>query len=325
VAAKILAGCPPGLDVEVWQHPGGEPTLGQLENLLCVAREQKVEWVAAVGGGSVLDVAKAGAGLLDAPLSPVAYHDGEDIPPGAVPFVAVPTTAGTGSESTIVSVLTNAERGLKKSIRHPSFMARTVLLDPWLLASCPKHVTACSGMDALTQAVESFVSVRSTWVSDQFALKAVELIGSSLEAVFENGRSERAKDLMEGSYLAGIALSSARLGAVHGLAHPLGSRYHAAHGLVCAVCLLPVIEFNKLFIDDKYRLMSEVLSQDLVLRVRNLLEILGIESPFRGQPALDRDGIIEETLESGSTAANPRPVGPGEVAGLLDSIFAPLP
>ena len=322
VAAEVLGRCPAGMRVKAWVHPGGEPTLEQLEALLAVAREHGADWVAAVGGGSVLDVAKACAGLLDAPLRPVAYHDGADIRAARVPFVAAPTTAGTGSESTTVSVLINAETGVKKSIRHASFMPRLIVLDPCLLASCPPNVTAWSGMDAFTQAVESFVSAKSCWVTDQFALEAVGLIDSSLEDVFRDARCEKGADLMAGSYLAGVALSNARLGLVHGLAHPLGSRYHVAHGLVCAVCLPVVLEFNKEAIGAKYELLGARLREDPLCRARHLLASLRIESPFAGRAVDDVAGIVEETLASGSTTANPRPVTARDVEDVVGKLFA---
>lgn len=316
----IMAQSPEGMEITPWQHPGGEPTLKQLEALLVVARETRPDWIAAVGGGSVMDVAKACAGLVEAPLPVAVYHDGADIPPARMPFIAVPTTAGTGSEATIVSVLTDDEKGVKKSIRHPSFMPRLVILDPDLLMTCPPPVIAASGMDAFTQAVESYISNRATWFSETLSLKAAVLIASSLEAVVR-GESAPALDLLEGSYMAGLALSHARLGVVHGLAHPLGYLYHAPHGVFCAVCLPVAIEFNREAMGDKYRRLSGALNKDLLNVTRGLLARLRIESPFRGQPVRDREAIVEETLASGSTAANPRPVTAEDVNTLLDQLF----
>ena len=318
---ELLSRRPDSMDVQAWCHPGGEPTLAQLGELLVVAREYRPQWIAAVGGGSVMDVAKACAGLLEAPLTPVAYHDGAEIAPTRIRFIAAPTTAGTGSESTIVSVLTNADTGVKKSIRHPSFMAGVVILDPELLAGCPRTVIASSGMDALAQAVESFVSNRATWFSDSLALRAVQLISGSLEAVHSGAGGGAARDLMAGSYLAGLALSLARLGLVHGLAHPLGFRYHAAHGLVCAVCLPPVLEFNREVIGEKYDRMCTAVGGDMLTRTRDLLRALETKSPFYGQPAQDLPGIVEETLASGSTAANPRLVTAQDVEDMVGRIF----
>jgi alcohol dehydrogenase class IV len=311
----------PRVDVETWQHPGGEPTLAQLDALLAAARGHDAQWVAAVGGGSVMDVAKAAAGLLHAPLPPARYHDGEPIEPTRIPFIAAPSTAGTGSEATIVSVLTNRDKTIKKSIRHPSFMPRLVILDPGLLAHCPPAVIAHSGMDAFTQAVESFVSAKSTWITDELSLKAVSLVNSSLEAVCHDPAVACAEDLMLGSTLAGMALSNARLGLVHGLAHPLGVRYRQPHGLVCAVCLPAVLDFNRSAAGAKFARLGDAVAADIEQRSRELLDRLEIASPFAGQAVIDQAGIIREALASGSTAANPRPVTEDDVAAVLGRLF----
>ncbi len=307
--------------VQVWRHPGGEPTLGQLELLLETARDHNPDWIAAIGGGSVLDIAKAGAGLLDAPESVRAYHDGAPIPHSHRVFIAVPTTAGTGSEATSVSVLTNSDTGVKKSIRHPSFLARLVLLDPDLLSDCPPEIVAASGMDAFTQAVESYCSKGATWYTDTLALKAAALISASLVRACHGEDTARA-DMLIGSYLAGIALSNARLGLAHGLAHPLGARYRVPHGLTCAACLPQVLVFNRDAMAEKYERLSEAVKMPLLDYVNSLLDTLNIRSPFSGKTLVDRDAIIEETRASGSTKANPRDVTADDISQLLDAIFS---
>lgn len=318
---SIIDGCPDELSLATWEHPGGEPTLDHLSELLAFSKEQGTQWIAAVGGGSVLDVAKACAGLLEAPLPPADYHDGAEIPASRIPFIAAPTTAGTGSESTIVSVLIDEAKGVKKSIRHPSFMPRLVILDGDLLSGCPATVIAASGMDALTQAIESYISRNATWVTDSFALRGMNLVAGSLSSVYRGDQGQPALDLLTGSYLAGIALSNARLGLVHGLAHPLGVRYHAPHGLVCAVCLPPVLSFNRQIIGDKYDRMGEVLGGDPVERASELLKELGVGSPFKGQLPIDFEGIVKEALASGSTAANPRDVTASDIEAILAGLF----
>ncbi len=310
------------IDVRVWAHPGGEPTLEQLETLRSAARAYAPDWIAAVGGGSVIDIAKAGAGLLYAPQQAQAYHDGASIPPSSVPFVVAPTTAGTGSEATIVSVLTNSDTGVKKSIRHPSFMARLVLLDPDLLDGCPDAVVAASGMDALTQAIESYCSAGASWITDRLALKATALIHGSIEAVFSGDAAKRG-DLLTGSYLAGIALSNARLGIVHGLAHPLGARFHVPHGLACAVCLPRALAFNRDAIPEKYAKLSETVGMDIQDYAQVMLTRLRLQSPFAGESLEDKEALIAETLASGSTKANPREVTGDDVEMLLQRLFAP--
>ncbi len=318
---RIESAYGPDEQVRTWTYTGFEPTLDEVEAALAYARESRPDCVVAVGGGSVMDLAKSCAGLVDAPLAAADYHRGEPLYESRVPFVAVPTTAGTGSEATMVSVLTDSSLGIKKSIRHPSHLARAVLLDPELLAGCPAPVLAASGMDAFTQAVESFVSTGATWFSDQLALQAAVMIADSLPEVVSGSHGAHAEALLQGSFMAGLALSHARLGLVHGLAHPLGVRYKAAHGLVCAVCLPAVIDFNREAAFDKYDYLSEALGEDVLDLACRLLDQLGLSSPFTGHALQDETAIIEETLASGSTGANPRPVEADDVGKILRILF----
>lgn len=303
-----------------WCHEGGEPTLSQVSALIDFLRAGRTDWVAAVGGGSVLDLAKAAAGLCHAPLPVGDYHQGAEIPAASIPFIAAPSTAGTGSEATIVSVLTDSDTGLKKSIRHSSHMARVVVLDGELLRSCPAAVIAASGLDALTQGIESYISKGATWITDQFALKAVNMIADNLETVFNAWDTCAAQALLEGSYLAGLALSNARLGLVHGLAHPLGARFKQPHGLACAVCLPLVLAFNRPVIEEKYQRLSQIMGMDTLMFVERLLEIFKVENPFAGVSLDNAEGIVIETLASGSTKANPRGVAAKDVRRVLDQL-----
>jgi alcohol dehydrogenase class IV len=269
-----------------------------------------------------MDLAKAAAGLFNSKDEISAYHNGLAIETPGIPFVAMPTTAGTGSEATVVSVLINSDTNVKKSIRHPSFMARLVILDPDLLSSCAKHVIAHSGMDAFTQAIESYTSTKAVWLSDSLSLKGLEMIASSLEEVYKAATPESLDSLLTGSYLAGIALSFSRLGVVHGLAHPLGARYHQPHGLVCALCLPHTLELNKEAIDKKkYDALCTAVDCDIIIKTRQLIETFKIESPFMNKELIDRETIIEETLASGSTAANPKPISRNDVELLLEKLF----
>lgn len=378
--ARIMGGCPKGVAVHTWRYAGEfEPALDDVEALRKVVREKNAAWVAGIGGGSVMDIAKAAAGLKDAPLAVEKYHDGAQIPESRVPFVAVPTTAGTGSEATAVCVVTNSKTGEKKSFRHPSMMARLVFLDSELMRGCLPGVIAASGLDALTQAIESYVSRGATWFSDELALRAVHMISANLRDVWQasahwsqslntprssdatervppgrdlsnarqsehageewramlrQGRTEdgstdvtvesvgrQAQELLEGSFLAGVALANARLGLVHGLAHPLGARFKVAHGAVCAVCLLPVLEFNMPVIAEKYGRMKEVFGEEPATAIAKLVRDLGVTSPFRGKTLADRDAVIREVLASGSTKANPRDVTAADVDRILDVLF----
>lgn len=312
---------PGGMAVQFSQHPGGEPTLLQVSQLIEIARGHQAMWVAGIGGGSVLDLAKAVAALTTAPRPLTAYHDGAAIEGPGLVFVAVPTTAGTGAEATINSVLTNEATGIKKSIRSPGMIARVVILDPELLGTCPSAVIAASGMDALTQGIEAFTSRYATVLSDHLALESVSLIARHLESVFANPGADAAGALLTGSYLGGIALSFARLGVVHGLAHPLGVLYHVPHGLVCATCLPYALHLNREAYGDRYDTLSHAVGEDLISFVDRLTARLGLVSPFSGKPLKDPELIIRETLASGSTRANPRTITRPDVEWILARLF----
>jgi alcohol dehydrogenase class IV len=320
--ARVLAAVPPHIALIPWEHPGGEPTLDQLSALLSAARHAKVDWIVGLGGGSVLDLAKSCAGLWGASRSPVEYHDGAPLEGSMLPFIAAPSTAGSGAEVTVNAVLTNSATGQKKSIRAARLMARIVILDPSLLAACPPQIVAHSGMDAVAQAIEAYCSRYASWFSDSLALEALRLTTANLPAVYANPAGGAARYLMLGSYLAGLALSMARLGVVHGLAHPLGVLYHAPHGQVCAVCLPFALELNRPVIGHKYARMSQAVGGDLLTCVRKLLAHVAIVSPFRGQTLRDEARIVAETLASGSTRANPKPVEAADIQWLLHQLFA---
>jgi alcohol dehydrogenase class IV len=180
-------------------------------------------------------------------------------------------------------------------------------------------------MDALTQAIESFVSKGSTRFTDALALDAMRLVCANIEPVFLGRGGPAAMDILIGSYYAGLALSHARLGVVHGLAHPLGARFHAPHGLACAICLPHALTFNREAIGDKWAVMSQAVGADVGQKAEALLERLELKSPFLGRTLTDRPAVITETLASGSTAANPRPVCAANVEWFLDRMFRGVP
>ncbi len=299
----------------------GEPTLEEIERVIRKGREVRANWIVGIGGGSVLDLAKAAAGLFHAKEQPAYYQEGGELREKGIPFIAVPTTAGSGSEATSNAVIINPEKKVKLSIRHQDFLARKVLLDVELLQGLPFSVMCQSGMDAWVQAYESFISKYATWFSENFALKAIQLINRHLIPALTNGREEDLNGLLLGSFFSGIAFSHSRLGVIHGIAHPLGVLYGVPHGLICSVCFAPSIKLNLPVIRQKYEVMSQTVGMDLLKRVTGVLAELKISSPFKGKAILEKEMILRETLKSGSTAANPKPVTPEDVLFLLDEIF----
>ncbi len=322
--AAILAATPADLTMQCWEHRGGEPTTDDVEQLRTAIRAANVSWVAAIGGGSVIDLAKAAAGLRDAPGTIAAYQAGQPIPPATLPLIAAPTTAGTGSETTIVAVLTDARRPCKQSIRHPTFLPRVVILDPLLLRACPPATIAAAGLDAFIQAFESFTSRYATPFTRALSELALLRIARALPAVYAGDQS-LAADLLQGSYVAGLALSHARLGVVHGLAHPLGARWHVAHGLACAACFPAALRWNRPALANDLAHLRTILGQDVEDLLMTWTAQMQLMSPFTGATLADRDDIVREVLASGSTDANPRPVTAAAVHTLLDEIFGTRP
>ena len=318
-----------GVDAIAVSQDSGEPTLERLEETVRIAEAERVTVVVGLGGGSVLDVAKATAGLCFPGRKPVSeyFYGLRADSDSALPWIALPTTAGTGSEATPNAVLSDGDRQ-KQSIRGDRrWLAATVLLDPGLTVSCSPQVTAWSGMDALTQAIESHTSAGAHVLTEPCSAEAVRLIAGSIRRAHREPEDVQARtDMAYGSLLAGIALANARLGVVHGLAHPLGLRYHIPHGLVCGVLLPWAIAYNTPACADKYGDLARLggaghAAQDLLDWVRAANRELGIPYSLRafGLRREDFAWIVEQSMPSGSLRANPRPVRPEDLFDLLDA------
>jgi len=227
----------------------GEPTVELARSAVAAAREHGADTVAAIGGGSVIDTGKAVAMLLGNGGDPLDYLEvvgaGRTIARPAAPCVAVPTTAGTGAEVTANAVLAVPSHQVKASLRSPLMIPAVALVDPLLTVSCPPPVTAASGLDALTQCLEPFVSVQATPLTDGLAREGLRRAGTGLRAAYADGGDLTARaEMATCSLLGGMALANARLGAVHGLAGVIGGTADVPHGVACAALLVPVIEAN---------------------------------------------------------------------------------
>ena len=226
-----------------------EPTVELARAAVAAAREHGADVVAAIGGGSVIDTGKAVAMLLGNGGDPLDYLEvvgsGRAITRPSVPCVAVPTTAGTGAEVTANAVLAVPSHRVKASLRSPFMLPRVALVDPLLTVSCPPSVTAASGLDALTQCLEPFVSIRATPLTDGLAREGLRRAGTGLRRAYADGADVAARaDMATCSLLGGMALANAKLGAVHGLAGVIGGTADVPHGMACAALLAPVIEAN---------------------------------------------------------------------------------
>ena len=226
-----------------------EPTVDDVRTATQQARAAGADVVVAIGGGSVLDMGKAVAILLGNATDPLDHLEvvgrGLPVERPAVPYVAVPTTAGTGAEATANATLRSPQHGIKASIRSPHMLAAVALVDPLLTVTCPPAVTASSGLDALTQCLEPYVSPRGNPATDAVAAEGLRRGARALRRAYEHGGDPEAREEMAlCSLLGGIALANAKLGAVHGLAGVIGGMIDAPHGAVCATLLAPVVEVN---------------------------------------------------------------------------------
>ncbi|MGC1242331.1 MAG: iron-containing alcohol dehydrogenase [Chryseosolibacter sp.] len=228
---------------------GQEPTPGMIDAAVSKFSSFAPDCVAAIGGGSALDAGKAISAML--PLNePVKdYLEGVGTKsghPGAkIPFIAVPTTSGTGSEATKNAVIAETgEKGYKRSLRHNNFVPNLAIVDPALTIGCPKSITAASGMDAFTQLLESYVSTVANPMTDALAYEGLQRVARSLKRAFDDGGNLEARtDMALASYLSGITLANAGLGLVHGFASPVGGFFEIPHGVICSAMMGPA---NKL-------------------------------------------------------------------------------
>jgi len=234
-----------GDTVPDYQHytVGIEPSPAIVDDAVKRFAAYKAEAVVAIGGGSVLDAGKAISAMLKLEEPVKDYLEGVGSKPShpgiKVPFIAIPTTSGTGSESTRNAVLSEVgEHGYKRSLRHVNFVSNVTILDPALMVSCPRTVTAYSGMDAFTQLLESYLSTAATELSDSMAMLGLKYISSSLQDAYLDGTNITARTGMAlAAYLSGITLTNAGLGLVHGLAAVIGGHKEIPHGVICSAMM----------------------------------------------------------------------------------------
>jgi alcohol dehydrogenase class IV len=326
-----------GVETIVYDAVSGEPTLNVIQAGIDLARAKDVQVLLGIGGGSAMDAAKAIAGLYTHPGTVHEYHRKErTVNSGGLPWIAVPTTAGTGAEVTKNAVLLDPENQIKFSLRHDGWFASAALVDPEMTLSIPSDVTAASGSDALTQAIESYTSIGASPITDGLAVEAITRVARSLKNAVEDGNNLPARaDMLYGSMLAGAAMANARLGGVHGIAHPLGARYGIPHGLVCGLLLPYTMAYNVAYTEEKYARIAQLLgidtralevqtaAQKAVQRVSELLIDVGI--PQRMEPlGVKREDlalIVEGSLPSGSLRHNPRPLSAEDIETILIAAF----
>ena len=318
----------------------GEPTVSAVRLATAAAREHAPHLVVAVGGGSVLDTGKAISALLSNAGDPQDYLEGvgtgRTFERPAVPLVAVPTTAGTGSEVTRNAVIKADDGSFKKSMRSAFLLPKCALVDSNLTHSLPERPTTYTGMDALTQLVEAFTSNAANPVTDCLAIRGIQLVATSLERVVADGSCADARDDMSlAALLSGICLANAGLGAVHGLVAPIGARFSVPHGAGCAALLAPVIEANFRGLGrhdashpclEKYRTIEEAFARRSRSAGKGLAQIIRTLVTDLRVPGLRNWGVSLEAIpdlvknsRGGSMRYNPVELGDEELATIIEA------
>ena len=319
-----------GLVASVFEGVEPDPTIQTIDRGREAFRAGGCDLVIAIGGGSALDAGKAIGALAHAEEATAVYFTGKEITSPGAPIIALPTTSGTGAEVTPNSVLSDRDSHVKQSIRGEGLMPQIAIVDPELTLGLPAEQTAFTGLDALTQALESYVSKGANPVSDHLAEESIVRIAGSLYTAYADGTDLQAReDMALGSLLAGLALASARLGLVHGLVHPLGEAYHITHGLACAITLPHVMEYNVPVAAAKYaraaRLIGiseptdEAHARTLIAWFRELATKIGAGTTLGafGAKEADFEAMVPAILASGSTKHNPREATAEDVLAIM--------
>ena len=329
-----------GLETSVFPVPG-EPTLELICNGAALARNQSCDCVVAFGGGSAIDAAKAIAAMMTNPgdltdyLEVIGRAQPLTVPPA--PTLAIPTTAGTGTEVTRNAVLSSPEHRVKVSLRGMWMAPRVAVVDPALTLQLPPSLTATTGLDALTQVIEPYLSCRANPLVDALCVEGMRRAARSLRAAFDDGSNRQAReDMALASLFGGLALANAGLGAVHGFAAPIGGMFPVPHGAVCAALLPSVMRVNlealslrapqsetRRKFDEVARILTgspQATALDGVRWITDLARHLQVQplGAYGMQPS-DIDLLIEKGSRASSMKGNPLPLTPEELRDILNS------
>jgi alcohol dehydrogenase class IV len=323
-----------GLDVQVFDDVQSNPRDVAIDRLAGLVREGGLDLLVAVGGGSAIDSAK-GAALVVTSGGSVRDYDGGGVTRAIHPVIAIPTTAGTGAEVSGNISITHTEKHYKMSVgRSPLCLPRLALLDPELLSALPPGMAAAAGMDALSHAVEGYLSPKASVFTDMMAIRAIELIAPSLEPFTANrADAESAGNMMLGNTLAGIVIAAAAGGIGHAMARALGGRFDVHHGLACGILLphnmrhnLPVREQKLAEVGRAMRLQTEGCSrlqaaEHSIEAVEALLRATGLPAHLRNLRATEEDVQAMANVALGNSGANPRKATLGEIITIFRHIL----
>ncbi len=334
-ARSILAAA--DVEAAVYDRTGAEPDFENVDDCLAVARSADAGLLVGLGGGSSMDVAKGVAAMMTNPGRLIDYYGTDKLPRPALPVIAIPTTSGTGSEATPNAIFTDHVEQLKKGIVSPYILPRVAIVDPALTLTTPMRVTAATGMDALTHAVESFTSRKASLQSDLYSLEAIRRISPSLRtAVYDGSQLGARTEMSVGSFFAGVAIANAGTGAVHAMAYPLGGQFGVPHGVSNALLMPYVLEQNLLGNRQKFAVVAEALGEPVeglspreaaqagVDAIRQLSLDVGIPQKMR------EVGVPKEAIPGMAAAAiqitrlmdnNPRRLSQAEVQAIYESAW----
>jgi alcohol dehydrogenase class IV len=328
-----------GVDTAVYNKVQTDPTDENVEEALSILREHSADGVVAVGGGSPIDAAK-GVAVMATNEGTISDYAGYDrIQQVGLPIVAIPTTAGSGSEATRATVITDTKRNVKMAIYGDSLMPRVALVDYRLTMTMPRDLTAHVGIDSLVHAVEAYVSRLANVFSDMYALEAARLIGRKLRTAFHEPNNEVAREaMMFGATLAGMAFSNSSVALVHAMSRPIGAHFHVTHGLSNALLFPAVVRFSLAAAQHRYATIAREMSltdysssdEEAVARLLEELEALNeeLEIPSLRSLGVEPDQfeaalvpMAEEALASGSPDFNPRQPTKEEILELYRQVY----
>lgn len=324
------------LAYEIYSDIKANPTIENVQHGVQAFKNSGADYIIAIGGGSSMDTAKA-IGIIIANPEFEDVRSLEGVAPTkkpCVPIIAVPTTAGTAAEVTINYVITDVERKRKFVCVDPHDMPIIAVVDPDMMSSMPKGLTASTGMDALTHAIEGYTTLGAWELTDMMHLKAIEIISRSLRKAVENDPQGR-EDMALGQYIAGMGFSNVGLGVVHGMAHPLGAFYDTPHGIANAVLLPYVMEYNAEYTGEKFKYIAEAMGIDTtgmsqaeyraaaVNAVKQLSKDVGIPEKLHeiGVKEEDLQALSESAFADVCTGGNPRPCTVESILGIYKTAF----
>ncbi len=282
-----------GLPFVIFDGVEPDPRIEVVEKSVEKAKKEGIDFIIGFGGGSSLDIAKVTSIMITNSGKIDSFFGIDLVPNPGVPTILIPTTAGTGSEVTPIAILSDTKEKLKKGIVSAYLFPEVAIVDPKLTIGLPPSVTAFTGMDALTHAIESYYSINATDLSDLLASRAMELISKNIRMAYAHGENLAARsNVMEGSLLAGIAFANAGVGAVHAFAYPLGGEFHLAHGLTNTLMLPYVMRYNILGCPDKFAQMAKAFGE----KVEGLSELDAAERAVKFVERLSDDIRVPRRL-----------------------------